>query len=383
MDERIYLIAIAVLLIINIIIYFRLKGNRTEIEELERGLREEFSIIRMELSGVIRQSIDSQNKLLHSEAMQTEQKLETIRFAVESKLAQIQNDNNQKLDSMRDIVGQKLEKTLESRISDSFKLVNDRLEQVHRGLGEMQNLAVGVGDLKKILSNVKSRGVLGEIQLENILSDILTNEQYESNIVTKRGSKNFVEFAIKLPADDKVVYLPIDSKFPADAYITLVNAYEEANQESIKRARVEFANRIKSFAKDIADKYIDVPNTTEFAIMFLPFESMFGEAIQLGVFEDVQRKYKITIAGPTTMATLLNSLNMGFKTLAVQKRSSEVWEILGAVKSEFDTFESVLAQTQKKLDLASNELDKLIGVRTRQIQKKLKDVEFVKQDGLE
>ena len=356
-------------------------GAAASLEEvLEKNLREEFHTIRVELSAAIRHSIDSQNKLLHSEALQNEQKLEQIRFSVENKLLQIQNDNNAKLDSMREIVGQKLEKTLENRISDSFKIVNDRLEQVHRGLGEMQNLAIGVGDLKKILSNVKSRGVLGEIQLAGILADILTSEQYESNIITKKGSKNFVEFAIKLPAEEKSIYLPIDSKFPADAYASLVDAYDSANNELIRKARTEFANRIKGFAKDISEKYIDVPNTTEFAIMFLPFESMFGEAIQLGVFEEVQRKYKVTIAGPTTMATLLNSLQMGFKTLAVQKRSSEVWEILSLVKSEFDTFESVLSQTQKKLDLASTELDKLIGVRTRQIQKRLKDVEIISKE---
>lgn len=377
MKEFILEILVFISLILNIIILYRQNTKSKEIEKIENNFKEDFSYLRREIGENIRQSIDSQNKILHSEAMQSEQKLDSIRFAVETKLLQIQNDNNAKLDSMREIVGQKLEKTLENRISDSFKIVNERLEQVHRGLGEMQNLAIGVGDLKKILSNVKTRGVFGEIQLASILEDILTKEQYESNIITKKGSKNFVEFAIKLPSNDKTIYLPIDSKFPSDAYTSLVEAYETTNQELIKKAKNEYANRIKSFAKDISEKYIDVPNTTEFAIMFLPFESMFSEAIQIGVFEEVQKKYKITIAGPTTMATILNSLQMGFRTLAIQKRSSEVWEILGAVKTEFDTFENVLSQTQKKLDLASNELDKLIGVRTRQIQKKLKDIEVL------
>lgn len=287
----------------------------------------------------------------------------------------MQNDNNKKLEQMREMVDARLQTTLERRIGESFKIVNAHLEQVHKGLGEMQSLAVGVGDLKKIMSNVKSRGVLGEYQLASILEDILSIEQYESNVVTKRGSQSFVEFAVKLPSENGFVYLPIDAKFPADAYENLLDAYESGDETSIKKSRQELGNRIRSFAKDISEKYIDVPNTTEFGVMFLPFESLYSEVIRLGVFEEIQRKYRITIAGPTTMAALLNSLQMGFRTLAIQKRSAEVWEILGSVKAEFDTFESVLSSTQKKLDAVSTELDKLVGVRTRQLQKKLKDVQ--------
>ncbi len=336
----------------------------------------------MELSSSIKQAIDSQNKIFQGEALESEKKLENIRLTMENKLAAIQSDNNLKMEQMREMVDKRLQITLENRISDSFKLVNDRLEQVYRGLGEMQNLAVGVGDLKKIMSNVKTRGMLGELQLASILQEILAPEQYEANVATKRGSQSFVEFAIKLPSEDSFVYLPIDAKFPSDAYEKLLDAYELGEEQAIARAKQELGMRIKTFAKDIAEKYIDVPNTTEFAVMFLPFEGLYAEVIRLGLFEEIQRKYKVTIAGPTTMAALLNSLQMGFRTLAIQKRSSEVWEILASVKAEFDNFEGVLTSTQKKLESVSSELDKLVGVRTRQIQRKLKDVHSYEYESL-
>lgn len=309
-------------------------------------------------------------------SLENEQKLENIRHSVEKRLEYLQNDNNRQLEKMRETVDEKLQKTLEEKMNKSFSLVNERLEQVYKGLGEMQSLAVGVGDLKKVLSNVKTRGILGEIQLKSILSEILSPEQYEENIATKKGSKNVVEFAIKLPADDdSVVYLPIDSKFPGDTYANLRDAIEKGDKDEIDASVKVLVATIKSEAKDIHDKYIDPPNTTEFAIMFLPFEGLYSEVVNRGLVEILQRDYKVNIAGPSTMAALLNSLQMGFKTLAVQKRSAEVWEVLGGVKQEFDKFNDVLILTQQRLDQANKELDKLVGVRTRQIQRKLKNIQ--------
>lgn len=309
-------------------------------------------------------------------SLENEQKLENIRHSVEKRLEYLQNDNNRQLEKMRETVDEKLQKTLEEKMNKSFSLVNERLEQVYKGLGEMQNLAVGVGDLKKVLSNVKTRGILGEIQLKSILSEILSPEQYQENIATKKGSKNVVEFAIKLPADDdSVVYLPIDSKFPGDTYANLRDAIEKGDKDEIDASVKVLVATIKSEAKDIHDKYIDPPNTTEFAIMFLPFEGLYSEVVNRGLVEVLQRDYKVNIAGPSTMAALLNSLQMGFKTLAVQKRSAEVWEVLGGVKQEFDKFNDVLIQTQQRIDQANKELDKLVGVRTRQIQRKLKNIQ--------
>lgn len=309
-------------------------------------------------------------------SLENEQKLDNIRKSVELRLDFLQKDNSLKLDEMRKTVDEKLQKTLEDKMNKSFSLVNERLEQVYKGLGEMQNLAVGVGDLKKVLSNVKTRGILGEIQLGAILEEILSPEQYDENVATKKGSKNVVEFAIKLPADDdKFIYLPIDSKFPGETYEHLKDALESGDKDTIETARKQLVSTIKSEAKDIHDKYVSPPETTEFAIMFLPFEGLYSEVVNMGLVEVLQREYKVNIAGPSTMAALLNSLQMGFKTLAVQKRSAEVWEILGSVKQEFDKFNDVLVLTQQRLDQANKELDKLVGVRTRQIQRKLKDVQ--------
>lgn len=308
-------------------------------------------------------------------SVQSEQKLDNIRTTMQRSLSSIQEDNNAKLEQMRITVDEKLQKTLDEKLNQSFANVSERLEQVHKGLGEMQNLASGVGDLKKVLSNVKTRGVLGEIQLGAILEQILAPEQYEENVATKKGAQSFVEYAVLLPADDgKSIYLPIDAKFPADCYSNLIDAYEDGDTATIEMRKKELESRIKQFAKDISTKYIDPPNTTDFAIMFLPFEGLYSEVVRMGLVETLQNDYKISIAGPTTMAALLNSLQMGFKTLAIQKRSSEVWEVLGAVKTEFDKFGDVIAATQQRIDQANKELDKLVGVRTRQIQRRLKSV---------
>ena len=348
-----------------------------EREKQQKYMADEFRSTRIEINQGIRSAIDSQNKLISFNTIENERRLEAIRITMENRLSSIQNENSIQLDKMRETVDEKLQKTLESRISESFKMVSERLEQVYKGLGEMQTLASGVGDLKKVLSNVKSRGVLGEIQLGAILEEILTKEQYEANVVTKKGSQSFVEYAIKLPGDSSPVYLPIDAKFPADAYSKLLESYYSGDLTEIESSKSILIKRLKSFAKDIHDKYIDPPNTTEFAIMFLPFEGLYAEAVRLGMVEELQRLYKINIAGPTTTAALLNSLQMGFKTLAIQKRSSEVWDVLGAVKTEFDKFETVLESAQSRIEQANSELDKLIGVRTRQIKRKLKDVEAI------
>ena len=305
-----------------------------------------------------------------------EQKLENMRTTIEHRLSRIQADNNERLDEMRKTVDEKLQQTLESKISQSFRIVNERLEQVYKGLGEMQTLAIGVGDLKKVLSNVKSRGIVGEIQLGAILEEVLSPEQYDVNVVTIPGTKNYVEFAIKLPAEEGMhIYLPIDAKFPADAYANLQDAYEAGLPEAIQSARATLCARLRQSAKDIRDKYITPPYTTEFAILFLPFEGLYAEAVNRGMIEQLQRDFRVSIAGPSTMAVLLNSLQMGFKTIAIQRRSGEVWNLLGAVKNEFDKFGDILALAQQRIDQANKELDKLVGTRTRSIIRKLKDVE--------
>ena len=307
--------------------------------------------------------------------MENEQKLENIRNTMSQKIGELTEDNNKQLEQMRQTVDEKLQKTLEDRIGQSFKLVSERLEQVYKGLGEMQTLATGVGDLKKVLSNVKTRGILGEIQLGAILEQILSPDQYEENVTTRSTGCERVEYAVKLPGeDDRIVYLPIDAKFPGDAYAKLVDAYDEGDSAAIEAAGKNLEKIIKSEAKDIRDKYIEPPNTTDFGIMFLPFEGLYAEVVRRGLVETLQRDYKVNIAGPTTLAALLNSLQMGFKTLAIQKHSSEVWDILGAVKNEFGKFEDVLMAAQKKINQAGDDLDKLVGTRSRMIRSKLRKV---------
>lgn len=342
------------------------------IAALDRNIQEKQQAMNQSVLSLVTQ-LETRFKTFEST---NEQKLDAMRATISQSLQYMQEDNNKRLDSIRQTVDEKLQKTLEEKMTQSFQLVNERLEQVYKGLGEMQTLAVGVGDLKKVLSNVKTRGILGEIQLGAILEEILSPEQYEANIATVPGSKNVVEYAVKLPGEEGApVYLPIDSKFPGDSYAALQDAYESGSAEAVQAAFNVLASRIKSFAKDIHDKYIEVPYTTEFGIMFLPFEGLYAEAVNRGLVEVLQRDYKVNIAGPSTMAALLNSLQMGFRTVAIQKRSSEVWTILGAVKSEFDKFGDILAATQNRLNQANAELDKLVGVRTRAIRRKLRDVE--------
>lgn len=320
-------------------------------------------------------NLEQLNSSFGKSALETEQKLENIRQSVEKSLTNLRQENQEKLDEIRQTVDEKLQKTLEDRLTKSFQLVSDRLEQVYKGLGEMQNLASGVGDLKKVLTNVKTQGTLGEIQLANILEEIMTSDQYETQIATKQGSKERVDFAIKLPGTgDDIVYLPIDAKFPLNDYQNLLDAYESGSPDAVKSAQANLMRTLKAFAKSIQEKYIDVPNTTEFGIMFLPVEGLYAEAVKSGVLETLQREYRINLAGPTTMAAFLNSLQMGFRTLAIQKRSGEVWKILGAVKTEFEKFGKVLETAQSKISEANKQLDLLVGTRTRQIRKKLKSV---------
>ena len=306
-----------------------------------------------------------------------QQKLEDMRSTMAQHLAQMQTDNAQKLDNIRATVDEKLQKTLEEKMSRSFQLVSQRLEEVYKGLGEMQNLAAGVGDLKKVLSNVKTRGILGEIQLGAILQEILSPEQYDTEVPTIPGSREHVEFAVKLPASENggSIYLPIDSKFPGDTYAALQDAYQSGNGDAVKAARKQLETVIKKCAKDIRDKYIAPPYTTNFGILFLPFEGLYAEVVNMGLVTDLQRDYHVNIAGPSTMAAMLNSLQMGFQTLQIQKRSNEVWQVLGAVKTEFEKFDTVLASARNRIRLLDEDLDKLVGVRTRSINRKLRSIE--------
>lgn len=324
--------------------------------------------------------------LLNKQADQntaTSQRLDQLRETLEKKMADLQSGNEKKLEEMRSTVDEKLQKTLEARLGESFKLVSERLEAVHKGLGDMQQLATGVGDLKRVLSNVKSRGVLGEYQLESILDQILTPDQYAKNVKTKEGSNALVEFAVKLPGredKEKIVWLPIDSKFPKEDFELLLEAYDKAVPELIEEHRKSFVKGIRKCALDIASRYIDPPNTTDFAILFLPFESLYAEVLRTpGLFESLQREYKIIITGPTTLSALLNSFQMGFRTLAIEKRSSEVWQLLGAVKTEFGNFGGILEKTQKKLQEASNVIEQA-GVRSRAIERKLRNVQELPKD---
>lgn len=339
-----------------------------------------------------RERLDEMNKSISGSLSQLElrfksfesenrEKLEAIRSVTERQLLSLREDNSKKLEDMRRTVDEKLQKTLESKMNESFKMVSERLEQVYKGLGEMQSLAVGVGDLKKVLSNVKTRGILGEIQLGAILKEILAPGQYDENVATVPNSRNVVEFAVKFPQEDGgFVYLPIDSKFPLDAYADLQNAYSDGDAQSIKAAAQTLCTRLRGAAKDVHEKYVLSPYTTEFAVIFLPVEGLYAEAVNRGMVELLQREYKIVIAGPSTMAALLNSLQMGFRTLAIEKRSAEVWTLLGAVKKEFDNFAGVLDSAQKKIEQANSELDKLVGVRTRAINRKLRNVELFDGD---
>lgn len=333
-----------------------------------------------QLQTTVNEHLTSVQQAMKNNAMESEQKLENIRKTMETSITNLQTENTKKLDEMRNVVDEKLQKTLDDKLKQSFSMVSERLEQVYKGLGEMQTLATGVGDLKKVLSNVKTRGILGEIQLGAILEQMLSTEQYAENIATVKGSSDRVEYAVKLPGDGDVpVYLPIDAKFPMEDYAALLDAYENADTLGVDAAAKSLESKIKKFAKDIHDKYIHVPETTDFGIMFLPVEGLYAEVVRRGMIEKLQNDYKIIIAGPTTLAALLNSLQMGFKTLAIQQRSGEVWNILSEVKSEFSTFGRALEAARNRIKQADDELDKLITTRSNVMQRKLREVTVLPQ----
>jgi DNA recombination protein RmuC len=354
------------------------KNNREELAKSIKLFEDNLTSNIQNLNALLRQKFgDFSAQQIDLNKLATEN-IKTVEKTIENNLKRIREDNASQLNEMRKTVDEKLQTTLEKRLTESFKQVSERLEQVHKGLGEMQTIANGVGDLKRVLTNVKTRGVLGEYQLENILEQILTPDQYTKNVATKKGSQANVEFALKLPGKeaDKVVWLPIDSKFPIEDYDRLLNAFDLGDKVGIEFAQNVLIKKIETFAKDISEKYIDPPHTTDFAIMFLPIESLYAEVLRHpGLFDTLQRKYKITITGPTTLSALLNSLQMGFRTLAVQKRSSEVWDILKAVKFEFKAFSGVLTKVHKQLTTATGTLDKLRTTRTNVMERKLKDVE--------
>lgn len=345
--------------------------NRKEARESEKGIREE-------LNNSIKNFGDSLEKRLADLTAKNELRLEKIRETVENKMTNLQRDNSEKLEQMRNTVDEKLHATLEKRLGESFKIVSERLELVHRGLGEMQTLASGVGDLKRVLTNVKTRGTWGEVQLSNLLEQILTIEQFEKNVVTKHGSNDRVEFAIRLPGKDdqiKQIWLPIDAKFPIEDYQRLIAAQEKGTVEEVEAMTKAIENRIKGEAKSIYEKYIDPPYTTDFALLYVPIEGLYAEITQRrGLAETLQRQYRVIVCGPNTIAALLNSLQMGFRTLAIEKRSSEVWSILGAVKTEFGKFGDILEKTNEKLKQASNTIEDAAR-KTRTIERKLNKVQ--------
>ena len=359
------------------------QSNRSEISSSIEKLSSSILSNMIELSNLQKNQFDiysrTMERTLDGFNYNLRKSIDDLTKLQNEKFTQLTKSTEENLEKMRVTVDEKLQSTLEKRLSDSFKMVSERLEEVHKGLGEMQSLAAGVGDLKKVLSNTKTRGVLGEVQLERILEQFLSPEQYEKNVITKKGSRETVEFAIKLPGkdyDNKTIYLPLDAKFPLEVYNKLLDAYDMQDQAQIEVNSKNLERFIKKSAKDIRDKYIDPPNTTDFGLMFLPTEGIYAEVLKnQSLVEFIQREYKVNITGPTTLVALLNSLQMGFRSLAIEKHSSEVWKILGAVKTEFSKFETVLNSAQNKLNQASSEIDKLVGTRTRQINRKLKNID--------
>ena len=378
-------------------ILFKLNSFENLIQKTDTLLREELARNRDEASNNARQNREELNNAFRSFlesffarmnefsgrldkiGTSMEERLEKMRGTIEIQIKSLQDENSKKLDEMRNVVDEKLQTTLEKRLGESFKQVSERLELVHQGLGDMKNLASGVGDLKKVLSNVKTRGVLGEYQLGNLLEQLFSPEQYEKEFRIIDGSSNRVDYVIKLPGREdssECVYLPIDAKFPMEDFYLLQDAYELGNLGQIDENRKALGQKIKSFAKDISEKYIHPPQTTDFAILFLPSEGIFAEILgKTNLFDIILREHRVLISGPTTLAAFLNSLQMGFRTLAIQQRSSEVWQLLGSVKREFGKFGEILRKAQKNINVAGQDLETLIGTRTRAIERKLRDVQ--------
>lgn len=395
------LIAVAIVIVLQIVLLTRRSAGGEDIapkldavlklqNQREGAIRDEFQKLReetaaqgkdlrQEVGQALKGTTDSLSQQLAKLTDSNETRFETLRNVIEGQLKEIREDNTKRLDEMRQTVDEKLQGTLEKRLGESFKLVSERLEQVHRGLGEMQTLASGVGDLKKVLTNVKARGTWGEVQLGALLEQVLTPDQYVRNFATAQGSNERVEFAVRMPGKDDVrgepVWLPIDAKFPQEDYLRIVEASERGDGEGVEAAARQLEARIKNCAKDIHEKYLCPPRTTDFGVLFLPTEGLYAEVLRRpGLAELLQREYRVNVAGPTTLAALLNSLQMGFRTLAIQQRSSEVWALLGSVKTEFGKFGVALEAVKDKLQQATRKIDDAF-VRTRQIERKLKDVQ--------
>ena len=379
----IFLATVSIVLLAVVMIHTkgRLDLLEKNLDRMERFFREDTATNREETGRSLRDFNESLLNRVAESTAQNIQKLDKIDETVDLHLKTLQEDNNRKLEQIRATVDEKLHDTLERRLGESFKLVSERLEMVHKGLGEMQTLASGVGDLKKVLTNIKTRGTFGEIQLHSLLEQILSPDQYQSNVATKRDSATRVEFAIRLPGrgetENHPVWLPIDAKFPQEDYLRLLEAQEAGNANLVEEVSKKLERIIKDMAKNIRDKYLDPPYTTDFGIMFLPTEGLYAEILRrTGLFELLQREFKVVITGPTTLAALLNSLQMGFRTLVIEKRSSEVWTLLGVVKTEFSTFGAILDRTQKKLQEASHTIEKA-ATRSRAIEKKLKNIQEI------
>ena len=392
--ELILLTTILILLLANLCVVL-MKNNRKQTERLEMLFRQEMKEnreemnrnmreLRTELNQALNLSTQQMQTTLHRNLMTTNEMQREKFEAMGRQQDLLVKSTEKRLDDMRVMVEEKLQKTLNERIGQSFELVRTQLENVQRGLGEMKNLAEDVGGLKKVLGNVKTRGTFGEIQLGALLEQMLSPEQYEANVKTRKNATEFVEFAIKLPGKDngkEVVYLPIDAKFPKDVYEQYIDAYEEGDTSLIENTSKQLEITIKRMAKDIHDKYVEPPFTTDFAIMFLPFENIYAEVIRrTSLVETLQKEFKIVVTGPTTLGAILNSLQMGFRTLAIQKRTSEVWSVLGAVKTEFGKFGGMLEKVQKNLQNAGDQLEEVMGKRTRAIERKLRQVEALPTD---
>jgi DNA recombination protein RmuC len=361
----------------------KLDALRGDSERVERVLREEQRAARTELAATLDRMGGQLRLSLSTLTADNQQRLAEVRTALDTQLKSLQTDNAAQLEKMREVVDEKLQKTLEARLSTSFKQISEQLGAVQRGLGEMQTLATGVGDLKRVLTNVKTRGTFGEVQLGALLEQLLSAEQYAANVATVPGSNDRVEYAIRLPGQDEhaPVWLPIDAKFPTEDHQRLLDAQERADPDAAAAAATALERRVRDEAKTIHAKYVAPPATTDFAILFLPTEGLYAEIIRRpGLFEALQRDYRVTVAGPTTLSAILNALQMGFRTLAIEKRSSEVWQILGAVKTEFGKFGSIVDKAKNQLDSARNNLDELVGRRSRAIERKLRGVEAMPDD---
>ena len=358
-----------------------IESNKSSIESIKKENQDFYS-------KVIKESNESNEKIIAQLSLgikelklDLEKTLDKLEGTVKDNLTQIRNDSNDKLDKINVTVSEKLEKTLEGKLKESFDSVVSQIGSVNKAIGEIKGLANDVGSLKTVLTNVKTKGIVGEVILGNIIKDILIVSQYEENVITKVGSSDRVEFAIKMPGqEDEFIYLPIDSKLPLEDYHKIKEGMETGNPELIKEGRNKLRQSIRKYAKDIADKYIDVPNTTDFGIMFLPIEGLYIEALDMGLFEEIQRDFKVNLAGPTTLTAILNALQMGFKTLVIQKKSADVFKLLGAVKTEFAKFAETLDKAQKKVNAASDELDNLVGARTKKIRSKLNQIESLTEE---